>query len=224
MIKICEYCGKEFETNREIKRFCCRQCKEKSKQSRKCKGIRLDNIEYTKVCPVCNTEFITTHQDKKYCSDKCRDKSLSEYRANNTKKWYQANKDKPEYKAKSMMYQMLMRCNGKTTCKNIIQFLGYTPSDLINRLESQFKPDMNWNNYGVLWELDHIKPIGSYTFVDKNGKLISSFIKEANSLSNLRPIYIAENMRKSSWYNGVLYRKGKPVKIKGDIKTSEGVL
>ena len=82
MIKICEYCGKEFETDRETKRFCCRQCKEKSKQSRKCKGIRLDNIKYTKVCPVCNTEFITTHQDKKYCSDKCRDKSLSEYRAN----------------------------------------------------------------------------------------------------------------------------------------------
>lgn len=72
--------------------------------------------------------------------------------------------------------------------------------------------------------MDHIKPIGSYTFVDKNGKLISSFIKEANSLSNLRPIYIAENMRKSSWYNGVLYRKGKPVKTKGDVKTSEGVL
>ena len=29
-------------------------------------------------------------------------------------------------------------------------------------------------------------------------------------------------MRKSSWYNGVLYQKGEPVKIKDDAKTPGG--
>ena len=150
MIKTCEYCEKEFETDIEIKRFCCRQCKEKNKQSRKCKGIRLDNIEYTKVCPDCNTEFVTTHQDKKYCSERCRNESLLKQCRINTKIWYQNNKDKPEYKAKIMMYQMLSRSNGKTNCKNVVQVLGYTSRDLVDRLESHFKPNMNWNNYGYI--------------------------------------------------------------------------
>ena len=105
MIKICEYCGKEFETDREIKRFCCRQCKEKSKQSRKCKGIRLDNIEYTKVCSVCNTEFVTTHQDKKYCSKKCKNKVM-----------YQKNKGKYTYvstKVYHYTYNLICKTCGK---------------------------------------------------------------------------------------------------------------
>ena len=31
-------------------------------------------------------------------------------------------------------------------------------------------------------------------------------------------------MRKSSWYNGVLYQKGEPVKIKDDVKTPGGIV
>lgn len=105
MIKICEYCGKEFETDRETKRFCCRQCKQKNKQSRKSKGIRLDNIEYTKVCPVCNTEFVTVHQDKKYCSKKCKNKAM-----------YQKNKGKYTYvstKVYHYTYNLICKTCGK---------------------------------------------------------------------------------------------------------------
>jgi hypothetical protein len=29
-------------------------------------------------------------------------------------------------------------------------------------LESQFTPEMNWDNYGEYWEIDHIKPIASF--------------------------------------------------------------
>lgn len=99
MIKICEHCGKEFETDRNTKRFCTRKCKEANKQKRRRKGIRNDNIEYTRVCPVCGIEFTTNHSDKIYCSDDCAKeykkehyKKNKEYYKEKNKQWYENNK------------------------------------------------------------------------------------------------------------------------------------
>lgn len=97
MIKICEHCGKEFETDRSTKRFCTRKCKEANKQERIRKGIRNDNIEYVRICPICGVEFTTNYFDKIYCSDKCRDKHFyainKRYYKEKNKRRYEQNKD-----------------------------------------------------------------------------------------------------------------------------------
>lgn len=100
MIKICEHCGKEFETDRDTKRFCTRKCKDASKQKRRRKGIRNDNIEYVRICPICGVEFTTNHFDKIYCSDECvKEHSKEHYKQNKErykekyKQWREQNKD-----------------------------------------------------------------------------------------------------------------------------------
>lgn len=70
--------------------------------------------------------------------------------------------------------------------------LGYTVSELKNHIEKQFVGKMSWDNWGDIWELDHITPIS---------KMISDGIKDQkiiNALPNLKPIYKKENRAKSS--------------------------
>jgi hypothetical protein len=41
--------------------------------------------------------------------------------------------------------------------------LGYTAAELKLHLESQFEPDMTWENYGE-WHIDHVVPVRSFQF------------------------------------------------------------
>ena len=71
--------------------------------------------------------------------------------------------------------------------------LQYTPDELINRLELQFKDDMSWENYGE-WHVDHIKPISSFDIKEIGD---DEFMK-CWSLENLQPLWGDENIRKSN--------------------------
>lgn len=53
-------------------------------------------------------------------------------------------------------------------------------------IESKFTDDMNWENYGTYWEIDHIEPAL---------KLIRDGISidEINDFDNLRPLKVKEN-------------------------------
>ena len=76
------------------------------------------------------------------------------------------------------------------------KYLGYTFSDLILHIESQFNDENNfsWDNHGDVdgWELDHIKPKSSFEF----SSLDSLEFKKCWDLSNLRPLDRYENNSK----------------------------
>lgn len=76
--------------------------------------------------------------------------------------------------------------------------LGYTTEQLVSHLESKFKPEMTWDNYGSYWHIDHIKPKSwfKYTTIDDPG------FKECWSLSNLQPLEAGVNMSKQNRYEG----------------------
>jgi hypothetical protein len=70
---------------------------------------------------------------------------------------------------------------------NIITEFGYTPEQLIKRIECQFKEGMSWNNRNE-WHIDHKKPISMFT-EGTSPKII-------NMLCNLQPIWKYENLSK----------------------------
>jgi hypothetical protein len=61
-------------------------------------------------------------------------------------------------------------------------------------LEQQFKPDMNWENHGTLWEIDHIKPCASFDLT------IIKQQKECFNYLNTQPLYYSENRSKKDKY------------------------
>jgi hypothetical protein len=71
--------------------------------------------------------------------------------------------------------------------------LQYTPDELINHLEKQFKDDMTWDNYGI-WHVDHKFPITSFDIQEMGDE---EFMK-CWSLENLQPMWGEENIRKSN--------------------------
>ncbi|PCI28788.1 hypothetical protein COB55_03435 [Candidatus Wolfebacteria bacterium] len=73
-----------------------------------------------------------------------------------------------------------------------VDYVGYTPEQLMLRLEMNFTKYMNWDNYGTYWEIDHIISIDYFLKKgQKNPKII-------NALSNLQPLTCDENRSKGN--------------------------
>lgn len=72
--------------------------------------------------------------------------------------------------------------------------LGYTWAELRVHLEAQFAPDMSWENWGDVWELDHIIPLSSFRYAN----IEDQEFRDCWAFGNLRPLYRKENATKGS--------------------------
>jgi hypothetical protein len=75
-----------------------------------------------------------------------------------------------------------------------IEYLGCTMDEYTQYLEKQFTQDMNWDNYGEYWEIDHIKPIDAF---DLNDEIQ---LYEAFKYTNTQPLKKEDNREKSNRY------------------------
>jgi len=71
MEKVCEICGKAFETPTDKKKFCSIECTKKAKVLRNRKYKQAKRKTVTKICPVCGKEFEPKTNSQKYCNPEC---------------------------------------------------------------------------------------------------------------------------------------------------------
>jgi hypothetical protein len=71
-----------------------------------------------------------------------------------------------------------------------IEYLGCTILEFKNWIEYQFDKNMNWENQGIYWHLDHVKPCASFNFNNKEE------INECFNWQNVRPCEKFENISK----------------------------
>jgi hypothetical protein len=82
------------------------------------------------------------------------------------------------------------------------ELIGCTVPDLIKHLESQFDDKMTWKNHGRYgWHIDHIIPCAYFDLTKPEEQ------KKCFNYKNLQPLWGPDNFKKSSWYQGKLYRK-----------------
>jgi len=72
------------------------------------------------------------------------------------------------------------------------ELVGYRAEDLRDHLERQFTKGMTWENYGE-WHVDHIIPLSSFEYTSPD----DPEFKACWALTNLRPLWARENIRKS---------------------------
>jgi hypothetical protein len=69
--------------------------------------------------------------------------------------------------------------------------VGFTLDELKTHLESQFHDGMSWDNMGQ-WHIDHLLPVSMFKFESET----DPEFQMCWDLSNLRPLWAADNIRK----------------------------
>ena len=75
-----------------------------------------------------------------------------------------------------------------------MELVGCTIEELKIYLEKQFKEGMTWENRGIVWHIDHIKPISKFDLTNEEEQ------KKCFHYTNLQPLFAIDNLRKSNKY------------------------
>lgn len=117
-----------------------------------------------------------------------------EKRREMARRQYLLNKQSPAFRIK---YAVAGRINRSIRTGRLGQrteaLLGYTVQTLMEHLERQFLKGMSWENYGK-WHIDHILPLSSFRIESYD----SPDFKRAWALTNLRPLWGTDNVRKNA--------------------------
>jgi len=91
-------------------------------------------------------------------------------------------------RARKMIHRILAK-TGKAKLARTFELLGYSREQFEARISALFEPGMEWGNHGE-WHIDHIIPVA---------ELVRCGVTDPakiNALSNLRPLWAADNMAK----------------------------
>jgi hypothetical protein len=119
-----------------------------------------------------------------------------EYSKNNRKRLseyvrYRYNNN-DEYRLRVICREMVRRMFDSIHANKILktnEILGYSPLELKEHIERQFKEGMTWSNYGE-WVIDHIIPISSAKNLEEGIEL--------SKLENLQPLWAVDNLIKGN--------------------------
>jgi hypothetical protein len=166
-----------------------------------------------------NKQIVLDYQKEWY--NKNKDTTLiyhKEYRKNNKNKINKCIKEWKDNKRKndplfkiidnlrSRMYRAIIKNKG-TKSKYTLNLIGCSVNNLKIHLEQQFKPEMNWDNYGEIWEVDHIKPCSSFDLTDIEQQ------KQCFNYINLQPLFKTSDLAESLGYINEIGNRNKSDKI-----------
>lgn len=159
----------------------------------KVKKAKYKKLWYNKNLPMIkeyHKEYIQYHRDE-------ITKQRAEYRKNNKDKIYSYMKHKkktdPVFKLSCAIRKRvaeIIRTKGFIKNKSLNEYLGCDGETFQKHIESQFTSDMNWDNYGKVWNIDHIIPL---SIAKTNHQ-----VYELNHYKNLRPLYCKDNFSKNN--------------------------
>lgn len=159
------------------------------------------------MCKKDNTKIDNLTKGLKECTKCGKIKDLEEYGIRNYETYwsYRSHCKKCEYKylkerrecklvrlvtnIRNRLYQAVNSKSNKT-----MELVSCSPRFLGEWLEYQFNSQMNWDNYGSYWVVDHVKPCSSYNLEDEEEQ------RKCFHWTNLRPLSASEN---SSKYNKI---------------------
>lgn len=107
----------------------------------------------------------------------------------------------------------ILRTRVSTVLKNNLkshstkELLGCSIQECRNYLENQFKPEMTWDNYGKVWEIDHIKPCSSFNFLNKDDQ------HKCFHYTNLQPLFKTTKIAQNLGYLDEIGNRNKSNKI-----------
>jgi len=126
-----------------------------------------------------------------------------------TKNWFKENKEHinqynknkynidPIFRLKKILRNTLknkIKAKGIRKYKSSLKLVGCSIQELKQHLESKFFPEMNWENHGTIWEIDHIKPCASFDLTQEEQQ------KQCFHYTNLQPLFKTTDIAKLFGY------------------------
>jgi len=161
--------------------------------------------EYNRLYYINNKENIKKQTQLYYINNK---EKVNEQNRKYSKNHY---KTKPEFYKKYMTERyrnnsqtklsLLLRIRLKNALKGMIKssksfsLIGCSVEECKKHIEIQFKPEMNWDNHGKIWEIDHIVPCSSFDLIEAEQQ------KQCFHYTNLQPLFKTTEIAESFGYN-----------------------
>ncbi len=159
-----------------------------------------------KRCPSCSeVKSMNEYTNSNMHTDGVRSYCKACERINAKERYHLVESQDPHYrlrKAVSQSIRKALRASGRSKQGiSCMEYLDYSIDELKDHLTSLFTPEMNWDNYGTYWVIDHIKPQAMFPYQSME----SDVFKECWALENLRPLHWYENNTRGSLYDGKRY-------------------
>lgn len=167
------------EINGEMGKICCKCKLWRSLSHYNCSKSHWDNLRND--CRMCLSDWRKEHRPQ-----------LNEY----DKEYFKQRKSNdPLFKlimnTRSRL-RSVIKCRNISKQKTTIKYLGCSVQFFKRYIEVQFEKDMNWENHGKLWDIDHIIPI-AYELSEND--ILSRF-----HWSNCQPMRRIYNLSKNNRY------------------------
>jgi hypothetical protein len=212
-MKKCNKCSKEKDFNNFYKKKTsndgynniCIECRKEYNKDKK-EDIQNYYLENKEQYQKSSKKYYENNREKIF-------QNVNEWRLNNKEKvktsinkWNKNNREyfkkyrqnqwdnNPNFRLRIILGNRLNECLKKSKTNknsNIISLLGCTLEECKLHLEKQFLPEMNWENHGKIWEVDHKIPCSLFDLTKKEEQ------KKCFHYTNLQPLFktteIAEN-------------------------------
>ena len=156
-------------------------------------------------CRVCLRKYAKEYREKNKKIVQIRQKDWYETKGKEWKKNYEEeNKDKinkrdreryrtdQNFRLKKILRSRLARVlKGLKKSEQTLEYTGLDLDTLRLWIEYQFDENMNWDNQGTYWDIDHVTPCSSFDFTDEK-QIYNCF-----NWQNLRPLEKNENNKKN---------------------------
>jgi hypothetical protein len=188
----------------------CKTCHKKYRDS-----IKNKQKTYDKEYKLKNKLKNKLYDDNYYILNKDkRKKHIEEYRQNNKEKINARNKKRlildPKFKLiKNFRIRInyFLKQNKINKNNSYINYLGCSIEEFKHHLEQQFKPEMTWENHGIIWEIDHIIPCDIFNLTKEEN------IFKAFNYLNTQPLFKTTKIAKSFGYKNEIGNRDKSNKI-----------
>jgi hypothetical protein len=173
----------------------CKLTKDKTEFSKKSKNKR----GYDDWCKECRKEYNKSYyKDNQHIIKSYKQRNIEQikdYQSEYMKKYTFERYNKDEsYRIKCVLRARIhgaLKHTQNTKQNKTTDLIGCDYILLKHHLESRFKPEMNWDNHGDIWEIDHIVPCSNFDLSDPEQQ------KQCFHYTNLQPLFkttfIAEN-------------------------------
>jgi endogenous inhibitor of DNA gyrase (YacG/DUF329 family) len=198
--KKCKLCGNEFKTNLSFMKFCSSQCREHWHENYYRKEYIEKNENIIKqrrlLAYKANRENIIDKVKIYYKKNRAAIiQQKSEYKKANREMYNKTSRrryaESPKVKLESSIRSLIIRSIKDKRRRSWESIVGYNIYELMAHIEKQFKVGMSWQNYGE-WQIDHILPRSYF----KYSSCEDEQFKRCWALSNLQPLWRADNIRK----------------------------